>query len=66
MSAAYKELTELIDKSFALNELYKAINEANESAEVKAGRFIRWLPSSLVERLDKKEVQTLFEDNPLR
>lgn len=66
MSAAYKELTVLIEKSFALNELFNAINEAKDSAEAKANRFIRWLPGSLVERLDRKEIEALFEDNPLR
>jgi hypothetical protein len=66
MSEAYRELIDLIEKSFPLNELFQAINEAGESAEVKANRFIRWLPPSLVERLDKQEVKALFEDNPLR
>lgn len=66
MSEAYKELTDLIERSFSLNELFQAINDAEESAEIKANRFIRWLPCSLVDRLDKKEVITLFEDNPLR
>ncbi|EFF9667484.1 MULTISPECIES: hypothetical protein [Enterobacterales] len=66
MSEAYKELTDLIEKSFSLKELFQAINEAGGSAEIKANRFIRWLPGSLVERLDKKEVEALFEENPLR
>ncbi|HBZ8015017.1 TPA: hypothetical protein MM158_005249 [Klebsiella pneumoniae] len=66
MSEAYKELTDLIEQSFPLKELFQAIHEAGGSAEVKANRFIRWLPGSLVERLDKKEVEALFEDNPLR
>lgn len=66
MSEAVKKLTDLIENSFSLKELFQAIREADGSAETKANRFIRWLPGELVEKFDKKDIEALFEENPLR
>lgn len=66
MSAAYKELAEMINKSSALKELLQVINETEDIVDIKVNKFMRWLPHSLVDSLDKEEVKGLFENNPLR
>ncbi|ELU9444765.1 hypothetical protein [Enterobacter hormaechei] len=66
MSGANKELADLIENSISLKELFQAIQEADGSAEVKANRFMRWLPGEMVEKFDKEDIEALFEENPLR